>query len=76
MVETVTGSNRSAGTTYQQLLDEDSHPVRDILRSESPLPPGPTKVPAEVYHSRETHDQELELIWKLLMIRDLHRYLA
>ena len=64
MVETVTGGNRSAGTPYQQLLDEDTHPVREILRAESPLPPGPTKVPAEVYYSRDIHERELEQIWK------------
>ncbi len=64
MVETVTGSNRSAGTAYRDLLDADTHPVRDILRVESPLPPGPTRVPAEVYYSREIHDRELEQIWK------------
>jgi phenylpropionate dioxygenase-like ring-hydroxylating dioxygenase large terminal subunit len=64
MVETITGSNRSAGTSYAELLDADSHPVRDILRAESPLEPGPTIVPAEVYYSREVHEQEIEKIWK------------
>ena len=64
MVETVTGTNRSAGTPYTELLDADTHPVRDILRADSPMPPGPTKVPAEIYHSREIHEQEIENIWK------------
>ena len=64
MVETTTGTNRSAGTTYAELLDADTHPVRDILRVESPMAPGPTIVPAEVYHSREIHDREVEKIWK------------
>ena len=64
MVETVTGSNRSAGTPYREILDADTHPVRDVLYAESPLEPGPTKVPAEVYFSREIHEQEIENIWK------------
>jgi phenylpropionate dioxygenase-like ring-hydroxylating dioxygenase large terminal subunit len=64
MTETNTGTNRSAGLSYQQLLDEDSHPVRDILRIESPMPPGPTRVPVERYYSREFHDLEVEKIWK------------
>jgi phenylpropionate dioxygenase-like ring-hydroxylating dioxygenase large terminal subunit len=64
MVETVTGTNRSAGVSYQELLDADTHPVRDIVRFDSPMPPGPTVVPAEVYHSREVHEQEIEKIWK------------
>ena len=64
MVETVTGSNRSAGVSYAELLDADTHPVRDILRADSPMPPGPTRVPAKVYYSQEIHDQEVEKIWK------------
>jgi phenylpropionate dioxygenase-like ring-hydroxylating dioxygenase large terminal subunit len=64
MVETVTGTNRSAGTSYLELLDADTHPVRDILRAESPMEPGPTIVPAEIYYSRAVHEQEIEKIWK------------
>jgi nitrite reductase/ring-hydroxylating ferredoxin subunit len=64
MVETVTGGNRSAGTSYEELLDADTHPVRDILRADSPMPPGPTRVSAEVYHSREIHEREIEKLWK------------
>ena len=30
MIETKTGTDRSAGVTYQSLLDEDSHPVPDL----------------------------------------------
>ena len=48
MVETITGTDRSAGVTYQELLDEDSREVPAIFRVQNPLPPGPTKVPAEV----------------------------
>jgi phenylpropionate dioxygenase-like ring-hydroxylating dioxygenase large terminal subunit len=64
MIETKTGSNRSAGVTYQTLLDEDSHPVPAIMRVESPLAPGPTIVPAERYYSRAFHDLEVEKVWK------------
>ncbi len=64
MVETVTGTDRSAGITYQQLLDEDSHPVPKLFRVESPMPPGPTVVPAEQYYSKAFHDLEVEKVWK------------
>ncbi len=64
MIETKTGTDRSLGVTYQSLLDQDSHPVPDIMRKESPLPAGPTKVPAERYYSQEFHDLEVEKMWK------------
>jgi nitrite reductase/ring-hydroxylating ferredoxin subunit len=64
MTETTTGTNRSAGVSYLELLDADSHPVRDILRVESPMEPGPTRVPAERYFSKEFHDLEVEKLWK------------
>ncbi len=64
MTEILTGTDRSAGITYQTLLDEDSHPVPEVMRRESPLPPGPTKVPAMQYTSREFHDLEVEKVWK------------
>ncbi len=64
MVETTTGTNRSGGTPYLDYLDADTHPVRDILRLDSPMSPGPTKMPAEIYYSREIHEKEIENIWK------------
>ena len=64
MVETVTGSNRSSGTPYSEYLDADTHPVEPIRYANSPLPPGPTRVSAALYHSREIHEQEIEKIWK------------
>ena len=64
MTETFTGTDRSAGVSYQTLLDEDTHPVRDILRAESPMPAGPTRVPVERYFSKEFHDLEVEKVWK------------
>ncbi|MCP5181723.1 MAG: aromatic ring-hydroxylating dioxygenase subunit alpha [Pseudomonadales bacterium] len=64
MIETSTGTDRSAGIDYQKLLAEDSHPVPDIFRAESPMPPGPTVVPAEQYYSKAFHDLEVEKVWK------------
>ena len=64
MTETTTGTDRSAGVRYAELLDADSHPVRDILRVESPMEPGPTLVPVERYFSQEFHDLEVEKVWK------------
>jgi nitrite reductase/ring-hydroxylating ferredoxin subunit len=64
MTETITGTHRSAGPTYQAILDTDSHPVRDILRAESPMPPGPTLVPVERYFSRAFYELEIERLWK------------
>ena len=64
MVETLTGTNRSAGISVQELLAYDTHPVPDYLSRESPLPPGPTLVPVERYFSRAFHDLEVERLWK------------
>ena len=64
MVETITGTNRSGGITYQELLDQDSRKVPEIFRVQNPLPPGPTIVPAEQYFSREFHNLEIEKVWK------------
>jgi phenylpropionate dioxygenase-like ring-hydroxylating dioxygenase large terminal subunit len=64
MVETITGTDRSAGVSYTEVLDADSHPVRDILRVDNPMPPGPTLVDPKVYYSREVHELEKEKIWK------------
>ncbi len=50
MVETITGTDRSAGITYQSLLDEDAHTPPDIMREQSPLPAGPTTVPEDRYY--------------------------
>jgi phenylpropionate dioxygenase-like ring-hydroxylating dioxygenase large terminal subunit len=64
VTETTTGTDRSAGIRYAELLDADSHPVPDILRADSPMAPGPTLVPVERYFSREFHDLEVEKLWK------------
>ena len=64
MVETVTGTNRSAGLSVQELMAYDTHPVPQYLSRESPMPPGPTLVPAERYHSRDFHEREVNQVWK------------
>ena len=55
---------RSAGVSYQELLDTDSHAVPAVLREESPIEPGGVQVPVERYFSKEIHDLEVEKIWK------------
>lgn len=64
MTETLTGTDRSAGVSYDELLDGDTRPVPDYLRAQSPMPPGNMRVPASVFYSREFHDLEVELLWK------------
>jgi phenylpropionate dioxygenase-like ring-hydroxylating dioxygenase large terminal subunit len=63
MTETLTGTDRSAGISYDELLDLDTHPVSDVLRRESRLAPGNTRVPAAAYYAKEWHDLEVERLW-------------
>ena len=35
MTETLTGTDRSAGISYSELLEQDTHPVTDALRAET-----------------------------------------
>lgn len=55
---------RSAGVLYQELLESDTRPVPPVLRLESPIEPGTTRVPVEQYTSRAFHDLEVEKVWK------------
>ena len=64
MVETVTGTNRSAGLSVQELMAYDTHPVPEYLSRESPMPAGPTLVPTDRYTSRAFHEREVEQLWK------------
>ncbi len=64
MTETRTGTARSAGVSYQELLARDSHPVPEIFRTESPMPPSGSRVPVERYTSQAFHDLEVEKLWK------------
>ncbi len=65
MTETITGTNRSAGVSQTELLDQDTHPVAAALREESRqgVTEGNTRVPAWYYTSREFHDLEVEKLW-------------
>jgi nitrite reductase/ring-hydroxylating ferredoxin subunit len=63
MTETLTGTDRSAGISFDELLAHDTHPVRDAFRFNSPLPTGNTRVPAKAYYSREWHDLEVDKLW-------------
>ena len=64
MVETLTGTNRSKGITYNELLDMDTHNVPTKLREDAPLEPGPTIVNPSIYYSRDFFDLEVERLWK------------
>ncbi len=63
MIETKNGTDRSAGVSYQSLLDQDSHPVPNIMRLEQPLPPGPTVVDSRIYYDPAFHALEVEKLW-------------
>jgi len=55
---------RSAGISYQELLDTDTRPVPDVLRLQSPQFLGSNDVPISRYISAEWHDREVERLWK------------
>ncbi len=63
MTETLTGTDRSSGISWQELLDQDTHSVSDALRAVSPMPPGNTRIPAAAYTSRQWHDIEVDRLW-------------
>ncbi len=54
---------RSPGLTYQDLLDQDSRPVPDVLRLQSPKDLGHREYPVSRYTSKEWHDREVEHLW-------------
>ena len=55
---------RSPGLTYQDLLDQDTHEVPEVLRVQSPKFLGDADVSAARYTSSEWHDLEVERLWK------------
>ena len=63
MTETLTGTDRSAGTSYDELFDDDTHPVSEVLRRVGEHLPGNTRVPARVYYAHDVHDLEVERLW-------------
>jgi phenylpropionate dioxygenase-like ring-hydroxylating dioxygenase large terminal subunit len=57
------GAARSPGISYQQLLDEDTHPVPDVLRLESSRYAGSADFSVERYTTRAWHELEKERLW-------------
>ncbi len=57
------GLARSPGVTYQELLDQDTHPVPDVLRLQAPRDLGDADVSRHRYVSREWHEREKERLW-------------
>ncbi len=55
---------RSAGLSYQELLDTDSRKVPDVLRLEARAHLGDDDKPVSRYTTREFHDLEVERLWK------------
>ena len=55
---------RSPGVTYQQLLDQDTHEVPEVLRMQSPKDLGDADVSVERYTTKAWHDLEVERLWK------------
>ena len=55
---------RSPGITYQQLLDEDTHEVPEVLRLQSPKDMGLNEFAVTRYTSQAYHDLEVERLWK------------
>jgi phenylpropionate dioxygenase-like ring-hydroxylating dioxygenase large terminal subunit len=51
------------GAFYDRLLEADSRPVPDIIRSSNPFAGGPVDVPIGKYTLREYHDLEVEKLW-------------
>ena len=49
--------------TYQQLLDDDTKAVPDVLRLESPRYLGSDDVDIAHYVSRDVHEREVERLW-------------
>ena len=54
---------RSPGLTYQDLLDQDSHEVPDVLRMQSPKDTGLNDFAKERYTTQDYHDKEVANMW-------------
>ncbi len=55
---------RSKGQSYQELLDEDTRSVPEVLRRQSARELPVVRVPIERYTSQAFHDLEVEKVWK------------
>ena len=54
---------RSPGLTYQDLLDQDTHEVPEVLRLQSPKDLGTEDFLKDRYISADYHDKEVERLW-------------
>lgn len=63
MVETLTGTNRSKGMSYQELLKTDSRSVPASFKKQATLEHAPLSIGVERYFTREFHDLEVEKLW-------------
>ncbi len=54
---------RSPGPSWQDVLDQDSRPVPEFLRAESPYLNGFSDIPKDRYLSREWHEKEKTCLW-------------
>ena len=54
---------RCPGPTWQDKLDEDSTPIPEYLRTQSPYLNGFDDIPKDRYLSREWHELEKERLW-------------
>ncbi len=64
MVETVTGKDRSNGISYVDVVKGDAVQPPEVFLEESPLEAGVTKVSTDKFFSQESHDLEVERLWK------------
>ena len=55
---------KTIDAAYHKLLDQDNRPIPASYRRDSPIAPGPTRVPIARYISKEFHDLEVEKVWK------------
>jgi len=63
VVETVTGTSRSKGLSYQEVLKTDSKNVPASFKKQSATDHAPLSLGVERYFTREFHDLEVEKLW-------------
>ncbi len=59
-----TRSVRTLDAAFHKMLDEETRPIPESFRRDSPIGPGPTFVPVKSYYSQEFFDLEVEKLWK------------
>jgi nitrite reductase/ring-hydroxylating ferredoxin subunit len=56
--------DRSTGISYQELLERDTRPVPEVLRTVGCEDVGPVEIPTSWYLDREIHELEKERLWR------------